>query len=212
LSVLPLTLMKVISIAVLSLLLSVSTVAQVEEPKPQISKEPLTPDQIAIYRAVLKQYLGPDQTPLNLANRTDPIELRDQDSHAECLKGITLEKPPSPPVIHMLDASLAESPVVLVDPNQQRKKVQENDPGNLAREGVSGRSPTQKEMEEAVNKAFSTGLFTLSEILFDKDHRHAVVSYSFVCGRLCGNGTTLVLTKTDQGWRVNKETCGGWIS
>lgn len=202
--------MKAISIAVLSLLLSAATVAQVEEPKPQVSKEPLTADQIAIYRAVLKQYLGPDQTPLNLANRTEPIQV--PDAPAECLKGITLEKPPSPPVIHALDSSLAEPPVVLVDPNQQRKKVHENDPGNLAREGVNGRSPTQKEVEEAVNKAFSTGLFTLSEILFDKDHRHAMVTYSFVCGRLCGNGTTLVLTKTDQGWTVNKETCGGWIS
>jgi hypothetical protein len=66
-------------------------------------------------------------------------------------------------------------------------------------------------IDDSVKQAFQTGLFTLSEIVFDKDHRRAVVTYSFVCGTLCGNGDTLLLKKVGQHWRVAKR-CGGWIS
>jgi hypothetical protein len=43
--------------------------------------------------------------------------------------------------------------------------------------------------EEAVDN----GLFSLSEIRFDMEMKHAIVAYSFVCGGLCGNGETLLM-------------------
>ena len=56
-----------------------SVIAQDEEPQPQISKDPLTAEQIAVYQAVLKNYLkGDNQTVLNLANRTEPVEVPDR--------------------------------------------------------------------------------------------------------------------------------------
>ncbi len=67
---------------------------------------------------------------------------------------------------------------------------------------------TEHQLDDSVKKAFETGLFTLSEIVFDKQHRRAVVAYSFVCGGLCGNGNTLVLKKIGQRWKISKR-CGG---
>ena len=58
---------------------------------------------------------------------------------------------------------------------------------------------------------FASGMLSLSEIVFDRTHHHAVVSYAFVCGGLCGNGSTLILEKDGDSWKV-KKTCGGWIS
>jgi hypothetical protein len=43
---------------------------------------------------------------------------------------------------------------------------------------------TEKQVDDSVKRAFETGLFTLTEIIFDKQHRRAVVAYSFVCGGL----------------------------
>jgi len=69
-----------------------------------------------------------------------------------------------------------------------------------------------KSVEDAVRNAFATGLFSMSEIAFDKDHHHAVVSYSFWCGFLCGHGKTVVFEKVNGMWRNTNRNCGGWVS
>jgi hypothetical protein len=82
--------------------------------------------------------------------------------------------------------------------------VRSNDPDKTMRKG--------KSVESAVASAFATGLFSMSEVGFDKERRHAVVSFSFWCGSLCGNGSTLVFEKIGQEWRITDRNCGGWIS
>jgi hypothetical protein len=102
--------------------------------------------------------------------------------------------------------------MVIVDPDVQQKKVTENDPQDLIRRSIDGReSVTEKQINDSVVRAFQTAIFTFSEIGFDKHHSHAIVSYSFYCGMLCGNGTTLILRKTGIKWKVSK-TCGGYVS
>ena len=102
--------------------------------------------------------------------------------------------------------------IVLVDPNRQEKTIKENDPQNLVKKAVDDHEKvTDEQVDQSVKQAVETGLFTLSEIFFDKEHRRAVVAYSFVCGMLCGNGNTLVLKKVGQYWRVTRR-CGGWVS
>ena len=58
----------------------------------------------------------------------------------------------------------------------------------------------------------ASGIFALSEIAFDKQHLHAIVSYSFSCGMLCGSGMTLVFEKVGDEWRRTNLECGGWVS
>jgi len=85
----------------------------------------------------------------------------------------------------------------------QQKEVEENDPSTSIRRGSS--------VHSAVENGFAHGYAWLSEIRFDKSHTHAVVSYGFRCGGLCGNGETVVLEKTNGEWKF-KSQCSGWIS
>jgi len=92
----------------------------------------------------------------------------------------------------------------LVDASKQAIIVASNDPDRTMGKGES--------VEDAVNGAFATGLFSVSEIVFDSEHQHALVSYRFWCGSLCGSGATLVFEKVDGEWRSTDRMCGGWVS
>jgi hypothetical protein len=107
---------------------------------------------------------------------------------------------------------VADKRVVLVDPDHQQETIKENDPENLMKKAIDDRQKiTEGQLDRSIKSAFDGGLFTLSEIVFDKGHLQAVVSYSFVCGGLCGHGNTLVLKKLGNSWKVTKK-CGGWVS
>jgi hypothetical protein len=189
--------------------------AQDHSPKPKVSNDPLTTEQISVYRAVLENYVKDSPGSLNLAVRTEPLEQSEPFFDKACVRELELESAANAiPVIHTLTAAVAPSSakIVLVDPARQQKKVNENDPQKVVNKAIEGREKvTKKELDASVERAFSTGLFTLSEVVFDKQHSHAVVAYSFVCGGLCGHGSTLILTKVGQNWKVSKP-CGGWIS
>ena len=192
------------------LLVALSAVAQENAPRPTRTDAALTTDQIAVYRAVLRDYLRGSDGALNLANITEPID----ESDGSCFKGMdTTVTKESASVIHRIDASVvSDTKIVLVNPDRQQKTIKENDPDNLIRKGVeNGQKVTDEQVDQAVKGAFDSGLFQLSEIIFDKEHRHAVVGYSFICGKLCGNGNTVILTKVGRDWKVAKR-CGGWVS
>ena len=94
--------------------------------------------------------------------------------------------------------------VRLVDADKQALIVRNNDPTSSLREG--------KSVETAVNRAFSSGLFSVSEIAFDEEHRRALVGYSFVCGSLCGHGGVWLFEKVGGAWKRSERVCGGWVS
>ncbi len=202
--------MRQVWVTVVLLAVSFCAVSQEVTPKPKVSDESLTTEQIAVYRAVLRDYLKGSDGALNVANMTEPVEQSDK----ACFKRMELGDIKLPgPVIHRLEPSLVSNPkIVLVDPERQQGAIKENDPQNLIKKAIDDHEKvTDEQLDESVKQAFQTGLFTLSEIVFDKEHRRAVVAYSFVCGMLCGNGNTLVLKKVGQHWRVTKR-CGGWVS
>jgi len=185
-------------------------VSQEDAPKPKVSDEPLTAEQIAVYRAVLRDYLKGSDGGLNLANMTEPLDQSDK----SCFREIGLRSTSAPvPVIHRVERSLiANTKIVLVYAERQQSTIKENDPQNLIKKAIDDHERvTDQQLDESVKRAFQNGLFTLSEIVFDEEHRRAVVAYSFVCGMLCGHGNTLVLKKIGKDWRVTKR-CGGWVS
>lgn len=201
---------KIWAIATLIVSLLMCGVAQDSTPKTKVSDEPLTADQIEVYRVVLREYTRGSDAALNLANRTQPLD--QPELGGECLQGIDLE-PGKVAMVHRLDPSVAFGPkIVLVDPDRQQQQVEENDPQKVLKRAIDDHEPvTNKQLDNSVKKAFDTGLFSLSEIVFDRQHSHAVVAYSFVCGGLCGNGSTLILKKVGQKWKVSRR-CGGWVS
>jgi hypothetical protein len=172
--------------------------------KPTKSANPLSADDVAVYRSILEHWNSKSRGLLNVSNRTFPI---DSDlSDCSCLKAIELQNIANATrSFHVLTGDLFSGRNVrLVDANKQAAIVRSNDPSNSMEDGRS--------VEAAVNRAFSNGLFSISEIAFDSDHRRALVSYSFVCGSLCGSGGVWLFEKVDGVWRKLERVCGGWVS
>jgi len=177
-----------------------------EETRVVVSDKPLSVEQLAVYRTVLKNYLSDGEGALNLSKQTLPIDNEAPFGGHGCSKGMTMEPPPST-IVHSFQSDdlgrLGFPGLHLVDPEQQSRKVKENDPGKKIRKGVP--------VDAAVKNGFANALFSLSEVWFDRAHQHAIVSYRFWCGSLCGNGGSLVLLRQNDSWSVQNQ-CGGWIS
>lgn len=173
--------------------------------KTAINPSHLSTDEIAVYKAVLHQWNSDGRT-LNVANRTFPLDAVSSGSSCECLRNLDLQNLASAShSSHYLTRDVfPERNIRLVDEDVQRTAIQTNDPHNGMAAG--------KSVEKAVNDAFVSGLFSLSEIAFDRDHREALVSYGFVCGSLCGSGGTWLLEKVDGVWKKADRVCSGWVS
>jgi hypothetical protein len=178
--------------------------------KPARNTAPLGADEISVYRAVLTEFAADKPSPtINISRETftlDPSSSTIGISRTGCLGDIRLENLSS--IAHSFhdlpaDVLIAKN-MQLVDPRKQAKIVRDNDPDKTISRGTS--------VHRAVENAFETGLFSLSEIGFDKMHHYAVVSFRFWCGSLCGHGSTLVFEKVNGKWHKTARTCGGWIS
>jgi hypothetical protein len=177
--------------------------AQQDSPaRPAVSEAPLTAEQLAVYHAVLHGWMDDSKHVLNVSVTTDPLTA----DAADCAKGLDAE-PATPVEVHRFQPQdlpmLGSNKIRFVDPGQQSKEVTANDPEAKIQSGSS--------ISGAVSNGFAHGLVTLSEIQFDKQHRHAVVSYDFTCGRLCGNGGTVLMEKRKGAW-VAVSKCHDWIS
>jgi len=186
--------------------------AQTDSQHTTLSPDPLTTEQIAIYRAVILNYLRDSKDKLNIADTT---ESPDQDAldDTACVKGLDVDKTHRAISVHKLDSLAAGDPqLALVHHDGQEQLIEQNDPQKLLKRAIDDHQKVmEQELDNSIKKAFETGLFTLSEIVFDRQHRHAVVTYSFVCGGLCGSGNRLVLKKVGRKWKITKR-CGGWVS
>ena len=175
--------------------------------KPVKSTTPLSADEIAVYKAVLL-YGGDKDASLNVSSKTYPLDPNAATTgfdRPECLNGVQLDNlPTASRSYHELPPEVLPSKAMrIVDPKTQARIVHSNDPSNTIRKGAP--------VKEAVEFAFTTGLFSVSEIAFDREHRFAAVRYSFWCGSLCGHGSTLVFEKVNGKWRKARN-CGGWVS
>ena len=175
------------------------------EQKPTKSKTPLTPDEIFIYSTVVRGYAAGKA--LNVAAQTYPLDPESSTSGLNrdgCLTGVQLQNLASGThTYHDLPTEILGKSMKFVDPDAQAKIVRKNDPQNAIGKRAS--------LDAAVKRAYNTGLFSLSEIAFDKDHRYAAVAYSFWCGSLCGHGSTVILHKIGKTWKETKQ-CGGFVS
>jgi hypothetical protein len=178
--------------------------ARSPDQKPVRSTNPLSSDDVAIYKGILEQWNSGSSGLLNVSNRTYTIERELSD--CGCLTGIELRSiTDAVDSFHALTRDqLGGKNIRLVDADKQAVIVRSNDPGKSIR--------GNKSAETAVNGAFSAGLFSMSEVAFDKEHRRALVSYSFVCGSLCGSGGTWLFEKVDGVWKKADRVCGGWVS
>ena len=173
--------------------------------KPIVSKSPMDADQLAVYQAFLGSYNNGSKARVNLSKQTAPLNLAEE-KREPCLTGIEFDAQSQVhSVVHEFDPQVpVQGNFRLVDPEEQRKAIRRSDPGQAMRQG--------KDVNSAVEAGFAAGLLTLSEVAFDKDHRYAVMNFSFVCGGLCGHGATIVFEKKDGKWAESKRQCSSWIS
>ena len=178
--------------------------ADSSDERPVRNVNPFSADDVAIYTGILERWNSDSRSLLNVSNRTFSID-RDLPD-CGCLKGIEPQNIANAAhSFHVLTGDvLGGKNIRVVGANKQAVIVQRNDPSNSIREG--------KSLETAVNRAFSSGLFSMSEIAFDKEHRRALVSYSFGCGLLCGSGGVWLFEKVDGVWKKSDRDCGGWVS
>lgn len=203
---------QILALVAASLSLTFGFTPQDDAPKAKVTPDPPTDEQIAVYRAVLGSYSNGSKEILNVADKTETLNFSED---KDCLKGIDLEPSiTSTQAIHKLDDRMTKGrkDIVLVDGELQQKRIEENDPQKLMKRAIDdGEKVTEKQMDDSLRHAFAAGLFTFSEIVFDKRHQHAVLAYSFVCGGLCGHGNTIILKKVGEKWKQIK-TCRSWIS
>jgi hypothetical protein len=211
----------VVCLALLVLLVpAVAGGQQALDAKPKVSETPLTAEQLAVYRAVLLIAFGGDtkcnkqgericlsilygEGGINLSDQTSTIDHLDA---GDCLKRLSIEKNIPSEIHHfrMEDvANLGSMKIRLVDPDQRMKWIHEHNPDDGRREGRTAKA--------VVEDGFEHGLTTLSEIQFDESHTHAIVSISYECGWVCGDGATMLMEKKGGVW-TRKKQCGGWIS
>ncbi|HSY90926.1 MAG TPA: hypothetical protein VK812_06105 [Candidatus Binatus sp.] len=186
--------LKTLTTATVYLVLAVTCGAQADEPKPSVSADPLTAEQVAIYRAALADFkTGRARTP-QIANTTVPLRMmsvgRPHSTFVSCVDGIgTPSDQDQHQLVHRLDSSVvAGTDLPLVD-FWEVPQMRHGPPDP---------------------KAPHLGLLTLSEIAFDRDHLRAIVTYDFNCGGLCGGGKMLALTKSGEEWKISK-ICVRWM-
>jgi|SRR5579859_2353068 len=189
------------------------TFGQADEPKPKVSPDPLTEEQIAIYRVVLLDYLKDAKSTINLADITDTLDDNERSFNGGCPRNDSSQARTSDAVVHRFSFSPPlDTRVKIVDPDQQQKQIAQNDPQNLLKKAIDGHeNVSEKQLDDSVKTAFRTGLFSFSEIVFDKNHEKVLLKYAFVCGGLCGHGHTLILKKSGGTWKIIK-TCSSWVS
>ena len=165
-------------------------------PAPSIS-----PDEKAVYEAVLTSWLGAEQGPQFVNAELGPPPSPSDAEFTECAKG--LDFPPNTPVQQgpksLVGVQFNRSGIELIDGSRWSPV----DPGRGIAEG--------KTVESAVKDGFAHSLMSFSQIVFNRTGRDAIVKFGMVCGSLCGSGSTLHLHKSGDRWVVLNR-CGGWIS
>jgi hypothetical protein len=183
------TMRLISSSLIIYLVLLLNTICSAEASKPELSKEPLTEEQVLVYRAFIENMLTNStlELPIHLVNQTDPIVLSSFLSNQECAKGLLLEEATdSAHVSHKLpEGMILNLKIVLVDPVKQRGRP---------------------EKDNSANRVLDDEMYlTLSEILFDKDHQHAVVSYIFESDGIVGAVQTQIFKKSGDKWKFDKQ-------
>ncbi len=171
-----------------------------------MSKDPLTPEQIDIYRAVLLEYTKGDPVAMKLASRTEPYRI-DSTVSDNCFRDVPRPANVEHPLVHRMDPGVALSDRMhLVNAGQQGPTINEEEISNHGRAGA----PLPKAGEPTA-QPIATELFTFSEIIFNKDHTRALVQYEYYCGGMCGDGGSMILQKEGGQWSL-RGRCSYWIS
>ena len=99
------------------LLFTVAVSCAQDEEHATLSTEPLTAEQIAIYRVVLSTYRKGSKAPLNVSNKTEPLQ-----PSQGCTSRVKFDSTGGA-LTHRIDGSTTlGSAIVLVDPDRNKRR------------------------------------------------------------------------------------------
>lgn len=160
---------------------------------------------LEVYRAFVSAYSEGHRI-INLANATRPfdVEIEAMSLCAPSVFATRLFSRHSPPPA-LTQRDFPSTAVRVVDPQAQANQVRIHDPdANIA---------NLSDIDHAVDEAFNAGLLQVSDVGFDLTGQHAIFTYSFRCGMLCGHGGTVLLDRVDGRWIWSHKSCGSeWMS
>jgi len=155
--------------------------------------------QSEIYTVFLANWIGRSKTPVNVSQRAEPLSAEDIKSFDDC-SGAQRQWMPVIGSDNLAGQMGDLSNVRMVNPDTWKSR----DPDHLMAQGNS--------VDSAVRDGIDSGLMKFSVVALDPAGKTAALRYEFVCGRLCGSGGSVLFTKTQQGWIVDKRNCTSWIS
>jgi hypothetical protein len=177
-----------------------SFAAEATEAPGAAAREPASAEAVAIYGLFLDHW-SDQGGKTNVADAVAVATDQELADFSGCLKDLKLVRPGGGAPQSLLGTALStRADVALVDASTWHA----TDPGDLIASGQA--------VDKAVEQGMDAGLLSLSAIVFDEQHKTAVFSFGFVCGRLCGNGGTVVFDLTASGWKRRDIQCGGWVS
>jgi len=157
--------------------------------------------EIEVYEAVLRSWFGRSHSGVLVDERLGSAPQPSDEEVSDCLKGVDFRSGASPALESLRDAKFKRKGVRLVD---GAKWHADDEQLNTA--------VTHGEFHDAdLERAFEHALSRFSQIQFDKDGRLALLTFSYVCGDLCGSGSTLLMKKSANRWTVMKR-CRQWVS
>jgi hypothetical protein len=160
---------------------------------------------VAVYEAVLQSWLGTDYSPALIAEQLSSAPKANDRDLSDCLKGLDFQPPASggPVLSSLRGMRFARKGVRLID----RADWHAAD-GPLVTHVNQGQT---KSLDSDLDRAMAHSLISFSRIQFDRSGDWALLSFSSVCGALCGSGSTLLMHKSHNTWKVFRR-CDQWIS
>jgi hypothetical protein len=157
--------------------------------------------EIEVYEAALQARFGRLDSNVLIDERLDSAPGVSDKEISECLEGVDFRLGSLPTLKSLRGATFKRKGVRVVDGATWK-----------ADDEQLNNSVAQGEFHDAdLQRAFAHALSSFSQIRFDKDERLALFTFSRVCGELCGSGSTILMKKDTEGWKVTK-TCRQWMS
>lgn len=160
---------------------------------------------VEIYEAVLQSWLGTDYSPALVAEQLRSAPNTNDPEFSDCVKGLKFKEPArvTPVLKSLRGVHFARKGVRLIDPEKWHPAD-----GPLVAHVNQGQT---KSLDSDLSRAMAHSLISFSRIQFDRTGDWALLSFSSVCGPLCGTGSTLLMHRTNNTWKVFRR-CREWIS
>jgi hypothetical protein len=176
-------------------------------------------DETEVYSVFLRQFQDTRHSKLDVARFTHAAPNMSHPGNLSCVDGLKMVEIRTPRLAVSLEklAETAGVPFTLVGPDNgvTKPEVMPPPPPPAAADDDSS-TPEQaiaKRQRELQNMSppDEHGLLTLSRIAFDVSRSYALLSYSYSCGGLCGEGGSLLLVKASGKWVIARR-CSTQIS